>query len=78
MFCCRFHENPGSSINPYRINSDTVENQFCQQRGMYHGNQANPNYYQFARGTTSIILGQHTVSNKGREIIISSITKNFE
>lgn len=36
-----------SSIVPNRINSDVIENVFCQQRGMYNGNNTNPTYLNY-------------------------------
>lgn len=47
-----------------RVNSDIIENIFCQQRAQYHGANTNPNYNQYRTGITSIILGQTTTSKK--------------
>ena len=33
-----------ASIIPYRVNSDGIENIFCQQRTMHNGANANPTY----------------------------------
>ncbi|XP_071111146.1 uncharacterized protein [Haliotis cracherodii] len=52
------------TLTPLYINSDIVENHFSQQRGLYHGSGANPNYNQYRTATNSIILGQSTISNK--------------
>lgn len=49
---------------PSRVNSDIIENIFCQQRALYHGANTNPNYNQYRTGITSIILGQTTTSKK--------------
>jgi hypothetical protein len=57
-------ENPNSSIIPSRINSDVVENHFCQQRGLHSGNNTNPNYATYQKSVNSIILGQNTISRK--------------
>ena len=46
------------------INSDIIENLFCQQRGIHHGASTSPNYQQYAYGVNSIILGQNTISSK--------------
>lgn len=46
-----------SSIIPNRINSDVIENIFCQQRGLYNGNNTNPNYLTYCRTMNVIILG---------------------
>lgn len=49
---------------PSRVNSDIIENIFCQQRALYHGANTNPNYNEYRTGITSIILGQTTTSKK--------------
>lgn len=49
---------------PSRVNSDIIENIFCQQRALYHGANTNPNYNEYRTGITSIILGQITTSKK--------------
>ena len=51
-------------ITPSLINSDVVENHFCQQRATYNGANTNPNALQYRRNLNSIILGQNIVSNK--------------
>jgi hypothetical protein len=53
-----------TSINPGFINSDIVENLFCQQRGMCNGANTNPTLAQFGPSNTSITLGQKTISSK--------------
>ncbi|KAK3083414.1 hypothetical protein FSP39_021984 [Pinctada imbricata] len=52
------------SIIPGRINSDVIENVFCQMRGMKNGANTNPNYLGYCRSVNAIILGQTTVSRK--------------
>lgn len=52
------------SIRPALINSDIIENLFCQQRGICHGLNTNPTLLQYGPALNSIILGQCTVSNK--------------
>ena len=54
----------GIHINPGYINSDTVENFFCQQRGLKNGMNTNPTVGQYGPGVNSIILGQVSVSRK--------------
>ena len=54
----------GSSVVPSRINSDCIENQFCQQRGIFNGNNTNPTYRTFAETQNSIILMQPIISKK--------------
>lgn len=52
-------------IIPAMINSDIIENMFCQQRSTYNGANSNPNALQYRNNINSIILGQKLVSNKG-------------
>ncbi|KAJ8310272.1 hypothetical protein KUTeg_012137 [Tegillarca granosa] len=49
---------------PSRVNSDIIENIFCQERSLYHGANSNPNYNEYRAGINSIILGQSTISKK--------------
>lgn len=51
-----------SSIVPARINSDVIENIFCQQRGIINGNNTNPTFYQFVKNINSVIIGQSILS----------------
>lgn len=51
-------------ITPSLINSDVVENHFCEQRATYNGANTNPNALQYRRNLNSIILGQSIISNK--------------
>lgn len=51
-------------IVPSRINSDVIENVFCQQRSLYHGATTNPTYNAYRTGINSIVLGQSTISRK--------------
>lgn len=53
-----------ATLVPARINSDPIENFFCQQRAKHHGSNDNPSYHAYLTGINSIILGQATVSNK--------------
>ena len=57
-------EYPGWSIIPAMINSDPIENIFCQQRGKFNGNNTNPTALQYKRNMNSVILGQTSVSKK--------------
>ena len=52
------------SIVPAGINSDIVENFFCQQRTICHGSTTNPNVQQYKYGINSTILCQTAVSKK--------------
>lgn len=53
-----------TEVVPSRINSDIIENIFCQERSLYHGAKTNPNYNDYRTGINSIILGQTTTSKK--------------
>jgi hypothetical protein len=52
-----------ASIIPNRVNSDVIENIFCQQRTMHNGANANPTYLGYCHTMNSVILGQASVSN---------------
>jgi len=54
----------GTSIVPALINSDVIENHFCQQRATYNGANTNPTALQYRRTLNSVILGQNIVSQK--------------
>ena len=51
-----------SSLVPARINSDVIENIFCQQRGIINGNNTNPTFYQFVKNINTVIIGQSAIS----------------
>lgn len=51
-------------ITPALINSDIVENIFCQQRSTYNGANSNPNALQYQQTLNGVILGQSTISKK--------------
>lgn len=51
---------------PSRINSDIVENHFCQQRGMYNGCTSHPTYSNYCTTVNSVILGQ-SLKSRGRK-----------
>lgn len=61
---CELKLGKGNSINPGYLNSDLIENFFCQQRGIRNGLNTNPTLSQYGPSTTAIILGQSSVSNK--------------
>ena len=52
------------SIVPARVNSDIVENLFCQQRALLNGANDNPTLHTYATGINTIILSRTTVSQK--------------
>jgi hypothetical protein len=53
-----------NSINPGYINSDIIENNFCQLRGIYNGLNTNPTLAQIGPSQTAVCLGQTTLSSK--------------
>ena len=57
-------EKQGWSITPAMINSDPIENTFCQQRGKFNGLNTNPTALQYRRNINGVILGQAAVSRK--------------
>ena len=65
MLYIRLKVAPGGSINPSTINSDCIENQFCQQRGIHNGNNTNPSYNTFRSTQNAMIMLQSTISRKG-------------
>jgi hypothetical protein len=52
------------SIVPAGINSDVIENFFCQQRTLCNGSNNKPTVHQYKYGSNAIILGQNTISKK--------------
>jgi hypothetical protein len=63
-FCkCTFNEHPGCTVYAHRLNSNIVENIFCQQRGR-NGQNDNPTYLQYGPTMNSILLGQSTTTKK--------------
>lgn len=54
----------GHFITPGYMNSDLVENFFCQQRGIRNGLNSNPTLAQYGPAQNAIILGQTSLSRK--------------
>lgn len=54
----------GFSVIPSRINSDPIENMFCQEKSLHNGANTNPTYLGYCRTMNSIILGESTISRK--------------
>lgn len=52
------------SLTLGRLNSDIVENFFCQQRAMCHGSNDNPTHFQYSYAINTIILSQAPISKK--------------
>lgn len=65
----------GMAVNPGLINSDPVENFFCQQRGIRNGLATNPTVSQYGPGVNSIIIGQQAISRKSNTGEKSAIYK---
>ena len=60
--CKNTLKNKRISIGPARINSDVIENIFCQQRGIVNGNNTNPTFYQYVKYINAVIIGQNAIS----------------
>ena len=56
------------SVVPARINSDVIENIFCQQRGIINGNNTNPTFYQYVKNINAVIIGQNAVSKNSNAV----------
>lgn len=54
----------GIAVTPAFVNSDPIENHFCQQRGIANGLNTNPTLLQYGHSINAIILGQCSVSKK--------------
>ena len=65
---CKIHisDFPGHDVSPSTFNSDIIENNFCQVRGLHNGNTTNPNYFTYKSTMNSVILGQSSKS-RGRK-----------
>ena len=64
---------PGSTISPFRTNSDLVENIFCQERGNNEQN-SNPSYAQYGPTMNSILLGQTTTTSCSNTGSVENLT----
>ena len=62
--CAHRLKTCSGSVIPSRLNSDVIENVFCQQRGLHNGNNTNPTYLNYARTMNTVILGQTSISRK--------------
>lgn len=65
---CHIHlkDFPSSCVYPSRFNSDVIENNFCQVRGIHNGNSTNPTYHSYSNTMNSVILGQ-SAKSRGRK-----------
>ena len=73
-----FKKFPDNSLYQHRINSDDLENSFCQQRGLYNGANTNPNLLTYSKTNNSITLGQATISKKSNTSGRSTGAKAFK
>ena len=55
---------PGFSLLPCIINSDSIENLFCQQRAIHNGANQNPTYAAYKKAVNAITLLQPVISRK--------------
>lgn len=58
-------DSSGYSIIPATINSDGIENNFCQIRSIHNGANQNPTYAQYKKNMNSVTLLRPLVSKKG-------------
>jgi hypothetical protein len=72
---CKLRLGKGNSITPAYLNSDLIENHFCQQRGIRNGLNTNPTLAQYGTGNNAIVLGQTTVSGKSNSGVRGSFYK---
>ena len=75
--CTRHFRNSNRSLCPARLNSDVIENVFCQQRALQHGSNDNPDIYQYGSGISTLILTQPPLSRK-RNSAGSVVPPNFD
>lgn len=62
--CIHKLKSSSASIIPSRVNSDVIENMFCQQRTLHNGANSNPTYLGYCHSVNSVILGQASISRK--------------
>ena len=62
--CKQHFRKSNGSIIPSRVNSDVIENIFCQQRTLHNGANTNPTYLGYCYSLNSVILGQSVISRK--------------
>ncbi|KAL3862251.1 hypothetical protein ACJMK2_008233 [Sinanodonta woodiana] len=65
---CRKAISMSWHITPAQVNSDVVENEFCQQKATYNGPNSHPNALQYRRNLNNIILGQSSLSRNGNAV----------
>ena len=62
--CTKRIKHHERSLVPAGLNSDVIENIFCQQRTICHGSNTNPTVHQYKYAINATILGQNAVSKK--------------
>lgn len=73
-FCRQtFKRHSGCCIYAFRLNSNVVENVFCQQRGR-NGQNDNPTYSQYGPTMNGILLGQMSVTKKSNTGAIDNLS----
>ena len=87
QYCClsmvaiiKRRVSAGETILPSRINSDIIENFFCQQRATLHGACSNPTYLQYAKGVNSVLLASRSkgAAKKSNPGINGAVPYNFD
>ena len=64
---CKIHiAHTNWPVIPARVNSDIVENIFCQARGVCNGSNTNPTYSLYKSSMSNVILGE-SVKSRGRK-----------
>jgi len=66
MSICQRRLSQGHPVLPSRINSDLIENFFCQQRTQRHGSNQNPTYNEYCKAVNSTVLG-HCSRSRARK-----------
>ena len=65
----------GMSVTAAGVNSDVVENNFCQQRALLHGANTNPTVLQYGYRVNSTILGQQILSKKSNAAAVKRVAE---
>ncbi|KAL3832085.1 hypothetical protein ACJMK2_023763 [Sinanodonta woodiana] len=65
---CKIHleKFPHGGVVPSRFNTDVLENHFCQEHGLHHGNATHPSYSTYCSSVNSVMLGQ-SLKSRGRK-----------
>ena len=64
QLCQNHFQKRLTSIIPGWVNSDLVENIFCQQRTLCNGANTNPTELQYSYAMNAVILGQSLIKRK--------------